>query len=294
MAAKKKGSATPTKKSEIQAAETAVVVEKVSKLKSPGVVQAFTDLKLKVHAEIDKLSASVSEGIRTLEEVGSAIEAQQNRLQELYAIEKEALTLDEVRGLRLAEEARFEAYQADLEIRREREEEEYQYNLSRDRQAEIDAYDDTVRTRDRVDAEKAEKKARALAEREAAVAAQEAELASLRSLVEAHPVAIEAAVKKAEAILGNVLKRDYEHKTQIALKDFEAAHKVANQEIVALRDRLGSCQATIDSLNSALDRARAEVREIAAKAVESASGQQALAALQASQAGQAMATSKGR
>ena len=139
-----------------------------------------------------------------------AIKILEDRLTELYGIEKELLELETVvnasKELQLQTEKRkkefiaeaeddkskklvevatkiaeakadYEELKKDLAIQRKKENEEYEYDLKRQRKIEADTYADKKAARDKADAEKAAE----LKAREDAVAAQEEDIQAMRA-----------------------------------------------------------------------------------------------------------------
>lgn len=279
MATKKK---IVSKAAEVKSVETNNVVEKVAARKPADIIQEFSGLGIKVQAELSDISAKIADGRRQFDEVNQAIAARETRLADLFQIEAELLSLDEVKSQRLAAEEANDAYLAALEVERTREDNEYNYNLTRKRREDLDKYNDQVAA-----AKRSEEARRAELEtdwdaREEAIASSEEELAALRTQVAGFPELVAKEVKKAEAILSNVLSKDHRHAIDLLAKDKQAADQIAAQVISSLKAELANAKSLADGLNLSLADARAEVKEIAAKALESAAGQQALAAMQSS------------
>ena len=68
------------------------------------------------------------------------------------------------------------------------------------------------------------------------------------------------------------LTREYEFKTQLADKDYQSSSDRQNDKISYLEKELESANKTNTALQNKLDKAYAELRELATKTVESASG----------------------
>lgn len=273
----------PSKTNEIAAVETAQVVEKVARLKRPDVLQSVSDLSIQVQDTLANLGVSLSGQLAQRDNLGVAIEASEARLKELFEVEQQLLDLDALKAERVESAL---AYQAELGARQEayqQEDAEYQYLLKRARRDEADKYADRLANERKTEALQAAARKAELDDRESAVADAESEIEGLKEQVDGHEAAIKAAVGQAEAILKAVLTKDFNHKAEITAKDAESAAKLAGQEIASLRLQVASTQKLADDLNSQLADARAQVQEIASKAVEAGSGQQALAAIQQAQ-----------
>ena len=66
----------------------------------------------------------------------------------------------------------------------------------------------------------------------------------------------------------------------LATKDAETAQKLSAQEVASLQLALEKAQAQMAELKTQLEQAHRDVKEISAKALESASGRSAMEALQ--------------
>src|SRR5262249_39597138 len=117
-------------------------------------------------------------------------------------------------------------------------------------------------------------------EREAELKKRETELAELRAFKEGNDERVKKAENAAVAVATNSVKKEYETKMTLAMKDAEMAQKLAGQEVAARRQTGERATAEIAGLKAQLDQARADVKEISGKALESASGRDAMAAMQ--------------
>jgi colicin import membrane protein len=117
-------------------------------------------------------------------------------------------------------------------------------------------------------------------QREEELKKREKELEDLRTQVASIPEQIRKAENAAAAVSGNSVKKEYETKIVLATKDAETAQKLAAQEVASLRAALEKAHAQLAELKTQLDQAHHDVKEISAKALESASGRSAMEALQ--------------
>lgn len=283
---------TVAKAVEVQAVETQAVVEKVKNVKAADVVASLSNLSVEVQKKIAGLTGDLSGALAKFDEVQAAIVASEARLQELFNVQAELLVLDEVVDQIQQGRLVYETERAERDAGRKRDEEEYSYSLNRMRKENTDKWNDEIAARKRSEDLRREQLERSWAEREAVLKGQEQEVASLRAQVANIPTDVDAAVKKAEAILSNVLKKHYETQAALLAKDAEGAAKLAEQTIQSLNATIMELDAQNDKLQAQLEAARGEVKEIAAKAVEAASGQQALSTLQNSLNVQANSTQR--
>lgn len=159
---------------------------------------------------------------------------------------------------------------------RKRESDDYSYRTAQERKKLEDDFTEQSRLKAHENREKQELLERNWASREEILKKQETETADLRAKVQAFPVELDAAVKKAEAIKENVLKKHYETQIQLLTKDKETDARVAAAEIANLKEASTRQVETIAQLQRQLDASRQQVEAIAGKALDSASGRSAL------------------
>jgi hypothetical protein len=283
--AKAKGK-TVSKAVEVKNVEAVEAVKKVNVVKVPDVLKDFSDLKLNMTNAVSRLENDYTSRLTAYAEVNLAIEARQARLKELFSVEDELLAIDELKRRREELENEVEEYEASIQEERDREQTEYDYELQRTRKQATDLYNDQVAARNRSEKLREEELKRSWEAREQVLKDQENEVKVLRETVAGIDARVASEVKHAEAILTNVLKRNYEQESALAAKDAESARKILEAQNTSLTSELTNARSQVANLQSQLEAARAEVRDIAVKTVESASGQQALAAVQASLAQQ--------
>ncbi|MCL2377748.1 MAG: hypothetical protein FWC77_01325 [Defluviitaleaceae bacterium] len=162
----------------------------------------------------------------------------------------------------------YDAQAKKLKLDRTREAEEHQYNLKRVRDKENNTWEDEKAAR-----ETALQKVENAATDILALAEAKAEyIKSMEEKVDGIPALIES--EKAAAVKAAIteLTREHEYKTALTSKDYQ--NNLARNE-----DRVAYLEKELDVLNKAntalqnkLDKAYAELRELATKTVESASG----------------------
>ena len=82
------------------------------------------------------------------------------------------------------------------------------------------------------------------------------------------------------ALTAYSVKKEYETKMVLTQKDMDVAQKLAAQEVASLKVALEKATAQLGDLKAQLEQAHHDVKEISAKALESASGRSAMEALQ--------------
>ena len=256
---------------------------------------------------VESAKASVEQNIFSTElinkfkDLQSAISTEEVRLQELYGVSSElqklalviesgrerqaqidaenaaktenaTQSLDNLRAEYVQKKAElqeeYDTLSKKLKIERTREAEEFQYNLKREREKEAFAWEDEKSARE---SELAKKEEIAAAMLEDAQAKTE-HIKALESKVENIPALIESEKKVAVESACAALTREHEFKTAMADKDYQNSLARKDDKISHLEKELDIAGKTNISLQNKLDKAYAELRELATKTVESASG----------------------
>lgn len=232
--------------------ETAITVEENRLQELYGIGQEVRKLALVLEAGRERsaaIEAELSEKERTMAET----------LAKLHAEHAERKT---------AMQAEHDAYEKKQKVERARENEEYQYNIARTRERENNAWADEKANRE---AELQKQEARAtelLTEAEGKVEY----IQSLEEQVKNIPALLAAERETAVAATTETIQREYAH--QAALAEMERQNAVARLEDKAafLERELGKATKATEALQAKLDKAYSEIRDLAAKTVESASG----------------------
>ena len=165
-------------------------------------------------------------------------------------------------------QAEHDARAKNLKTEREREEEEYKYNLKRTREREDFAWADEKADRE---SELAKREARAselLADAESKVEY----IKSLEAKVENFAALVESEKENAAAAATGALRLEYEHKSEIAEMERKNVADRLEDKVKYLEKELEGSVKTVNLLQTKLDKAYSEMRELAAKTVESAGG----------------------
>lgn len=259
-------------------------------LDTSTVVAEIGALQVELQNTLSNVTASVTGKIGEFQQVEAAVTEKQAELQDLYGIEQEAMSLEALRERRAQEQADWDkARQAEQERRDDeqeerdkrwaREEEEHTYMVSRRNKRADEDYAAVVANHRREEAIRQSELQREWAERENFLKEQETEFAELKAQAEGVEDRIKAEVKKAEAIVESRMKKQYEHEVVLLQKDSDAATKLHEAEVRNLNNTISSLSDQIEALQTALDAARRDAREVTVQALESASGRQVSAAL---------------
>jgi chromosome segregation ATPase len=274
------------------APKAAEVTDAVKKMKPDAALADIASTMASTQKTLSELSATITTKLELVGQLDSAIELKKAELATLGQIDDAVAKLAEINeGILLAEKIDADNRAASAQARK-REQEEYEYNLKRSRAAEADAYAVSIQQRNRTDLDARAKAEAELKARVDAVAARELKMDSLEKQVADIPNIVSKEVAKAEAVLKNVLKRDYETQAEIARINAESAAKVAQNTIENLEDQVNGLRTQIADLKSELSQANDRATAVATKALEAQSGKAALEAVQKAQEISASAQAK--
>jgi hypothetical protein len=232
--------------------QTAIAAEEARLKELYGAGEELQKLALIIEAGRERQAQIDTENKTKVEEANAVIE----RLRAEYAGKKAEL------------QEEYEVMAKKLKTERERELEEYQYAKEREREKENNAWADEKAAREAELAKKEEQARIILAEAESKteyVKGLETKAEAIPSLLEAEK---EAAVNAAAA----ELTKTHGHKIALIEKDHQNAMDRANDKVAYLEKELAASDKNAAALQNKLDKAYAEIRELATKTVESASG----------------------
>lgn len=272
--------------------------EDAKSLSVDTIVSKGASFGLEVQRTISSLTeqaAQKSEELRTLQE---AVTIEQQELERLYQLdvasasvkalieehtERKAALEREIADARHAWAEEVAAHNravqqrnADVQAQRQREQQEYDYRTRQERQRAQDDFDYKLQIADRAQKERAGQFEKDMAVRVAEITRQEKELAQGRARIEGLDGEVKARVDKEVAIATNSLKSTLTSQFTLEKKDLEMQLQLSAQRNSSLIEQNNRLAAEIAKLHVALDAARAEVKDIAIKSVEGASGQTAL------------------
>lgn len=280
-----------TRNKKIEQVEAKTVLEATKDLDLTSVIGEVSHLQVNVQGTLAGLSAALTTKIQQLEQMDTAIGLKEQRLQELYGIENMAITLDEMKAQRDEEErlhgeqkaARAKGWmeeEAERHKKWKRELEEYEYARNLSNKKWKDDFDAEVITSKRNEQSRQEMLTKAWNEREASIKAREQEFAELQKQVADFDAKLKSEVAKAEAVVGNSLKREYTHQMELMKKDADAQITLSKMNGAAQDKEIQGLHEQIRSLQAQLTAARTDAKEVATQALQSASGRQVADALQ--------------
>ena len=243
---------------------------------STELVNKFKDLQMAISSEESRLQELYGVSAE-LQKIALVIEAGRERQGQIESenkakIEDANAILERLRVEYSEKRAELQeendAMAKKLKIERTRELEEYQYAQKRDREKENNAWADEKAARDLELARKEERAQAILFEAES----RAEYIQALEAKVEAIPNLIESEKKAAVDAALAELAITYEHKTALADKDYQSSLSRANDKIIYLEKLLEAADSTAALLQDKLDKSYKEIKELATKTVESASG----------------------
>ncbi|HSB05169.1 MAG TPA: hypothetical protein VLK23_08220 [Thermodesulfobacteriota bacterium] len=301
----------PEKKLEEKKAKE--VIQVADSLSSEGIARETSNLKIETGKMLAQISDRMEEEISRYKTIQNAVALKEKELQELYEIEKSAMTLaaliesqnqkrqvfesemaakkealsQEIESLRAESEKERNEYEAMVKERdaaekkrREREKEEYDYGFKREQKLAKDKFEDEKAKLEKEIHLKKEQMESELKIREKAIAEQEAELNELRKKITAFPKEMEATVSKAVKETTERLTADAKNRDELQKKEFLGEKNVLTTRIESLEKTVKEQSERIVKLNQQLEKAYQQVQDIAFKTIEAASNAKSLASLQ--------------
>lgn len=245
------------------------VIATVSDLNREKVANSIAKTQVDIAKALGDLSSRLTQEFGTLESVQSAIDLKKNELETLREIEVTATTLDDLRATIENTRESWTLEDQERMTARHRENLDYIYRRDLERSREEDRYNNDM-----------EAKRREWEEKDAEYAARAAELESYKKQVAEFPSILEKEVKKAESVVGNTMKRDFETQNKIAHAEREAEKRLLEQKVQNQESMIAELNRQIQVLNQKYDKALEDTKAISTAALNSFSGKQTVDALQ--------------
>jgi hypothetical protein len=308
---KQVGELRPEKKMEEKKTKEAVAV--AESLGSESVAKEINNLKLDVNKMLTQLYDRLDAEVNKFMMIQKAIAAKERDVQELYEIDKSAMTLAaliEAQNLKRQEfaaemDVKKEALKREIETQRDewekgkeihevavkerdaaekkrqaREKEEFDYNFKREQQLATDRYKYEKAKIEQELKDKKEALENELKTREAAIAEREEDLAELRKRAAQFPKDIETAVNRAIKETAERITFEAKAKEDLLKKEFEGERNVLKTRNESLEKTAKEQNERMAKLSQQLEDAYQKVQDIAVKTVEGASNTKSLANLQ--------------
>ena len=267
------------------------ILDAVSTFKPQTVIEEIGALQNSLQNTLAGLSAQISIKLEQMKNVEEAIAIKESELKELYEINAEAISLEEMREKCLKEESdwnkravdRQNQWNEDAKDRLKkwnREEEDYLYSMEQKKKRFSEEHNVEVLTNRRLEKTRQEDLEKQWSTRESEIASREKEFSDLKTQVTGFDERLKADIARAEAIAVNRIKKEHEHEVSMLKKDIESERILNVAKNSALDDVINNLQSQIEDLNKQLVIARTDAKEITSAALQSASGRQAMEALQ--------------
>ena len=230
-----------------------------------------------------------------------AIEAEEEKLKELYGIEKELNNLvvivnagkeyvaeiENNKNIKLEElnnsikkleeeyktkkeelEKEYEIKTRNLKLEREREIEEYNYNTSREREISNNKWEDEKNERESALAKKEEKIDEMLKDAEG----KEAYIKELEDKVNDIPTLLDKEYTRGRKEASSEIEKENKYAVELLKKDFQNIIDRQNDKIETLQEEVKKANAEKENMQTKLDQAYLQIKEMATKTVEHTGG----------------------
>ena len=308
---KREGELKPEKK--LEEKKTHETVRIAESLTVEGVAKEIGNLKLDIGKMLSQITDRLEGEVNKFVAIRNAIGAKEEELQELYEIDKAAMTLaalieaqhekrqefesemakkkeelkSEIESTRSEwdkDQAEHEAAVKDRDAaekkRQTREKEEYEYAFKKEQQQAKDRFEYEKAKLENDIKTKREQAENELKVREAAIAEKEEELNDLRKRASLFPKELETAVNRAVKETSDRLILEARTKEELLKKEFLGERNVLNTRVEALDKTVTEQTDRIAKLSQQLEAAYQKVQDIAVKTVEGSSSFKSLASLQ--------------
>ncbi len=311
MEEKQAGELKPEKKIEEKKTREAVGV--AASLTTEGVGKEIAELKLEIGRTLTGIADQLEGEVNRFVAIRSAIVAKEKELQELYEIEKTAMSLA---ALIEAQNQKRQEFTAEMETKKEtlrqeidttrtawekeqeehdvaakerdsaekkrqtREKEEFEYSFKREQQLVTDRFTYEKAKLEKELKDKKEQLEHELKSREEAITEKEAELAELRKRAAQFPKELETAVAKAVKETADRLILEAKSREELLKKEGEGERNVYKARIDSLEKTAAEQSERLSALTKQLEAAYQKVQDIAVKTVEGASNFKSIASLQ--------------
>jgi hypothetical protein len=289
---------TDSKTQELARLRQAEIQQAVEGISVEGVVQNLSNLGLEISKALAEISGKLVFEVERLTSIREAVALQTKELERLHKIDIAATAIDHLvldyqsqkQTLEAEISAQREAWSAE-ELQRGREQKEYEENLKKQRQREVedyeykkalerkkaqDKYEEETRVLEKKNKEKQEEIEKSWKQRETALREKEEEGARLRKEVDEFPARLKMEVDGAVSNAVKSAEQRFEQERILLKKESESERRLAELQIQALQDQLARQSAEIEKQRAQVEDAKRQVQDIAIKAIEGASGAQAL------------------
>lgn len=274
----------------IELTEAKTVLNTVKDFDPAKVVTEVGNLQVSLQSTLANLSAQITDKIQKMQMIDTAINLKEERLQELYNIEKEAISLDDIKAQKDAEIADWNKQKIERDAEwleeendhsklRDRQHDDWHYQFEHKKMRMEEENTAVVDRNKRAELVRQETLVKSWTDREAVLKAREVEFANMQKQVEEFDTRLKSEVAKAEAIATASVKRQYEHEKQLLAKDAEATKNMYEMRVASMGSTIDGLQNQIKEVQVQLVAARSDAKEIASSALASAADKKVAEAL---------------
>lgn len=278
--------ATKTKKQQAQATRNTASISKAQSIDLSKTLSGITSAGVTIQGTLSKISEEIIQKHAELQAVDESILLKKQDMQNLHGVDQVLLTIDEAKALHaqhLADQEKQNELvaqeQRDLQSQRAqdraREEEAYSYKLTQNRKNDIDVWNEQVRVRTNAERDRQEAFEKDVTNREFVLKTKEAEYQAALAKSATFDDEVKKEVSRAEAILKNVLTKDFSHQAQIASMQHQTLNEKLSGDNKRLTESAVTYEAQIKDLQVQLKTAYEENVKLARAAVDGAANAKA-------------------
>ncbi len=290
---------TNTKSAQIENEKNQATQKKASGITVDSALNTLSTAQAAISKTLANVGEQIQSQLQELSTVQKAVELEKQELTNLHDIHFLTKSTEDIEALCEVrkEDAKnsFKAFEAELNDRRaeiqrnhaqftatsvaeqSRSRSEYEYQFEQSKKVSTDRLNEEFRVLRAQERDRKEGLEKVWTAREEELKKNETLFSDLQKQVAEFPQTLKAEVEKATAIVGSSVKRDYTHQIEMFKKDAEVAQRMAQSTIETLNSRIANDQKIIEALTIRLTAADQRVENIATKAMDAASGRQALA-----------------
>ena len=269
----------PEKEEKNKKIEEAIKVSKENveqKIFSEELNNKFKSLEVAIEAEEEKLKDlyGIEKELNNLVVVINAgkdyiAEIENNKIIKTEEVNNSIKELEEKYKIRLEElEKEYDLKAKSLKVERDREVEEYNYKTKREREISNNKWEDEKLERENNLAKKEEDTNKLLEE----VKEKAEHIKELENKVNEIPSLLEKEYARGRKEAINELEKEHKYETELLSKDFKNTIDRQNDKIESLNEEVKKCNLTNEALQNKLDQAYMQIKEMATKTVEATGG----------------------
>jgi len=278
--------ATKTKKQQAQATRNAASISKAQSIDLSKTLSGITSAGVTIQGTLSKISEEIIQKHAELQAVDDSIALKKQDMQNLHGVDQVLLTIDEVKAQHAAtlDELAKQKEQIELDHQnlvnqlaqaRTREQEDYTYKLTQARKNDNDSWNEQVRVRNNQERDRQEAFEKDVANREFVLKTKETEYQAALAKAATFDEEVKKEVTRAEAILKNVLTKDFSHQAQIATIQNTTHVEKLQFDNARLAQTAATADAQIKELQTQLKTAYEENVKLARAAVDGAANSKA-------------------